>query len=553
MNQFDMNSYLSMSNDNIANALFRTLSTDDSWRYCFLDKGGDGNETYLSSIELLDKSLAFAKKITTTIPHSSPIILAFDHGVDLTICLLACLFSGNTVVVAPVPRPGATFLRFKSLYEACNSAVVITQDKHSDLLSNFFQSESDRQIIQVLNFEKLDKLTPQYSTEQLRGFKLTVDDTVILQFTSGSTSTPKGISISSCNILANQAKIADSWQCKPGSTYLFWLPLYHDMGLFGMLAQLLSGLKVVQMDPLQFSKKPIRWLRAISKFKVYCSGGPPFAYALCNELEPEQIPNDLNLSHWKIAFCGADFVPAAVLAKFRDKFKPMHLNYNSVIPVYGLAEATLFVAGQPSQSCEQFICSSNKTEGCYLGAGNSSVRIFEVEGKKELPQGEIGEICFEGKSVAKGYVGATFHTGSFLRTGDLGYVENDYLYICDRIKDVIIYNGISLSPSSIEQSASSVHSAINSSAVAAFQDVNGIHLLIEVRNSKQQITLDYSALKSQIRDEVRRQTGVFLSTIKFLRRGQLMRTTSGKIQRKKIAIHFEKGHEFREVESVNSM
>ncbi|WP_394201668.1 AMP-binding protein [Shewanella waksmanii] len=547
------------SHESIAQALYQVLSGSSlDWQYCFLERGGDGSEVYLSSEELLQRSLSLSENILATIPKEKPVVLMMEHGPDLIIALLACFFAGRVVVLAPLPRLGTASLRLNNIFEAIDDAVILTREEYLGAIEQIVSIDLCSLSNKIVCVDALKNLAFTHKPKELPGFSIAPDSTIIIQFTSGSTSAPKGVLVSSENVMANQLEMASRWGCTQGKTFLTWLPMYHDMGLFGILEMMLSGMKVVQMDPLHFTQKPQRWLKAMSRFKAHYSGGPPFAFDLCNDLEPDRLPHNLDLSHWEVAFCGADYVPSETLQRFRSKFKSSKLSPNSVIPVYGLAEATVYVAGQPSSSGHTLaVHQSNYTEGCYLGDEDKpSIVILKPSSKQKLEDGEVGEICLYGESVFGGYYNEpSSNHGGFLRTGDLGVIEGNWLFIIGRIKDVIISHGQTISPSTIEQVAALAHEQLNPSAAAAFQTVNNtdaVFLLIEIKSSVKRRGINQVELCSKIRQLVTQRTGVALAKVQILKRGQLMRTTSGKIKRKAVATQFENHHIFKEVENVDN-
>lgn len=542
---------------NIATAIYEVFSNSShEWQYCFLGRGGDGEKNYFNANELLEESLHLAEHIASKVDKEKPIIIALEHNPDLLIAILACFFAGRVAIPAPIPRFGSAALRLGVILSACERAVIISKKLHFNEIESLLRSSStQRNDLVCIEALKSTPVTPP--TMPLDGFSKSPCDTVIIQFTSGSTKEPKGVLISSTNILANQAEIAKRWLWDENKNYLTWLPLYHDMGLFGILAPILCNMKVVQMDPLHFTQKPQRWLKAISDFNVYCSGGPPFAFDLCSQIDDERLPTDIDLSNWKIAFCGADYVPASSMETFRLRFSQYGLSSESVIPVYGLAEATLYIAGQPNNyDSVPEVYDGNLTEGCYLGAYDQpSVEIHEIGGGEILEGADVGEVCFSGKSVSAGYYKMQEpRSSNLLRTGDLGFIQGDYLFIVGRLKDIIVNNGQTISPSSIELIASKSCDFLNPSAAAAFQNNyygGDVILLIEVKGGAGQKITSQETLRSKIRSSVMEKTGVLLAEIKFLRRGELMRTTSGKVQRKRVSEKFTNGHEFRVIEDAS--
>ncbi len=538
---------------NLASTIDRLLTeSTHEWQYCFLERGGDGDEIFLSPQELLYASKNLAEVFVETIPNNN-IVLLLDHGPKFLIALIACIFAQKTVIPAPLPRFGLHSMRLEKILKVCDDAIVLTHNKNIDTAELAFQKNSLPSKGQILVFESLQNLhMNDYKT--LSGFSTDGNAPVVIQFTSGSTGDPKGVLISSNNIFANHSEVALRWKFHRDKTLLNWLPHFHDMGLFGgLFYPLLSGQKIVQMDPLHFIQKPQRWLFALSKFRVNFSGGPAFSYDLCNELRSNMIQKTLDLSNLEVAFCGADYVPTQTMQSFRKIYSVFHLNPQAVIPVYGLAEATLFVAGQPNSQChEPHIYQGNLTEGCYLGERiDSMIEIRDLGNEKILNDGDIGQICISGKSISQGYYKENdFVNPSLLQSGDLGFIRDKYLFVCGRIKDIIVRHGQNISPSDIEQIAASSSKFLNPHAAAAFQidsSDGGIILLIEIKKNARADLTDQQNVRMKIMQNLQRQMGITLLKVIFLKGGELMRTSSGKVQRQTVATKFRSGHKFKEV------
>ena len=534
------------------------LQSKHDWQYCFLERGGDAGETFLNAQELLESSEHLAALLVTQVPETNLIVLSIEHGPDFLVALIACIFAKRTVVPMPIPRFELHSDRFTQVLDEIDSAIVLTKHKYIESFKKVWPADKAFNQSVFLCTDTLKSAASPAPPPELPGFTASSDAPLIIQFTSGSTSRPKGVVITSENVLSNHYQVASRWSFAKHKSLLSWLPHFHDMGLFGgLLYPLLSGMKLLQMDPMHFIQKPARWLRAINKYKVQFSGGPAFAFELCNELDTAQLPKHLNLSCWEVAFCGADYVPAHTLKQFRTAFSKFQLNPNSVIPVYGLAEATLFVAGQPGCSHQHVIeYEGNHTEGCYLGLTNKpNVFIYEEAGDILQKDGTIGEICVKGNFVSKGYYGLPRTIANrVLRTGDLGFIKDNFLFISSRIKDIIVINGQNISPAIIEQIAAFTSNMLNPHAAAAFQDSPtslDVVLLIEVKKGKYDQLQSQEEIRTDIRTQIQQRLGLNIGCIKFLRRGELQKTSSGKVQRQLVAKAYLQGHKFREIENDN--
>lgn len=411
------------------------------------------------------------------------------------------------------------------------------------------------------------------SREKLRPVDILPDDVCFLQFTSGSTARPKGVTLTHANLAANvraimQLGLAVTDGADPG---ISWLPLYHDMGLIGfVIAPIYHRNPITFLPPLLFLKRPARWLEAVSQYKGAISFGPNFAYALCVKRIKESEIQGLDLSSWRIAGCGAEPIRAENLRAFAHKFAPIGFDEKALMACYGLAESTLAVSFSLGDGVVTDVVDGEKlwSEGRAepLGEGNSrasaivrcgpafdghEVRIFapdDVESEKPLGEREVGEIRLRGASVMQGYHGDAEATrkafaGGYLRTGDLGYVANGAVYVCGRSKEVIIVNGRNYYPQDIEWEASQVD-GVRKGNVIAFGTMTGpgdrerviVAFETSVNDEKERQTLVAKA-----REAIQQAVGLTVDDIVPVSAGVLPKTSSGKLQRAKTRELYESG------------
>jgi acyl-CoA synthetase (AMP-forming)/AMP-acid ligase II len=331
---------------------------------------------------------------------------------------------------------------------------------------------------------------PDALAEFWRAPDLGSGDLAFLQYTSGSTASPKGVMVTHGNLLDNEERIRRAFRQSEESVVVGWLPLYHDMGLIGNVLQpLWSGGRCILMSPGAFLQRPARWLEAISRYRATTSGGPSFAYDLCvRRVGPEQRAG-LDLSSWQVAFNGAEPVRRATMERFAEAFAPCGFRREAFIPCYGLAEATLLVtAGRVTAVAD----GSDRSDGSVRSTavvscgsvpegeeGGSELRIVEPETGRACGAGEEGEIWVAGPSVAAGYWNRPEETrevfgamaggeGPFLRTGDLGFLRHGELFVTGRIKDLIILRGRNHYPQDLELTAERAHAALRPGGSAAF-------------------------------------------------------------------------------------
>ena len=560
-----------MSERGIAIHLHRLLQSDQSaTSVTYLDRRGRAAAP-LDAISLLQKTRARARVIEANVPAGSTVLLVMPFGSEFLLTLLGCLYAG--VVAVPVPDPGSSvsFQRLDGIVLETKPAAVLCTLSNRPLLTEHFAKRAFTSALLAMDVLATDagSLDNPNREPVCAGLSQSPEKTVIVQYTSGSTRHPRGVALSGSNILSNAALVRERWRLTPDKDLLInWLPHYHDMGLMGgLLYPLLMGGPSVQMSPLAFVQHPMSWLRTIAKFRGTVSGGPAFAFGLClDTVTPEDL-EQLDLSCWQTAFCGAEPVPASLMERFRRRFSTVGLDPRAVYATYGLAEATLLVAGEREWAGED---ESVGNDGALLEASRltpetrSSLLIVNPETCLPLDDGVAGEVWVKGPSVASGYLARTDESEAeesplfghihdspekFLRTGDLGWIGPAGLHISGRLKDVLIVNGVNVSAVDVEWLAGEVHPCLNPLAAAAvLLAPNGLEeaaLVIEVKTDTA-IPVDRHDLEEQIRRTVRGACGIDLSLILIVKRGSLERTTSGKVRRQPIAARLREGWRYPE-------
>ncbi|MBI4951941.1 MAG: fatty acyl-AMP ligase [Myxococcales bacterium] len=394
--------------------------------------------------------------------------------------------------------------------------------------------------------------------------KIDLDDTCFLQFTSGSTSRPKGVVLTHGNLAANVRafmqlglKVEDAVD-----SGVSWLPLYHDMGLIGfVLGPLFHKNTVTFIPPLSFLKRPAKWLEVLSRQRGTISFGPNFAYALCVKRVRDEEVAGLDLSAWRVAGCGAEPIRAANLRAFADKFAPIGFDRRAILACYGMAESSLAVSFDNAGAGVR----SDDVDGAVLAAEHRAVPIavdsdqavdvvccgpaFEghdvavfavddVAGERRLPDREVGEIRLRGPSVTRGYwdepeLTAAAFAGGWLRTGDLGYFVDGNLYVCGRIKELIIVNGRNYYPQDLEGEAGKVE-GVRKGNVIAFgtrKPLNDRERVVVAFETSVSDADAREALKVAVRKVVRQGIGLTVDDVVPLDVGVLPKTSSGKLQR----------------------
>ncbi|HEV7786338.1 MAG TPA: AMP-binding protein, partial [Thermoanaerobaculia bacterium] len=383
---------------------------------------------------------------------------------------------------------------------------------------------------------------------------------------AGSTGSPKGVMVRHGNLMHNEEMIRRAFGQDERSVIVGWLPLHHDMGLIGNVLQpLYAGARCILLSPVAFLQRPVRWLRAISRYRATGSGGPNFAYELCvRKVGPEQRA-DLDLSSWSVAFNGAEPVRAGTLERFAEAFAPCGFRREAFYPCYGLAEATLFVAGgtmgrrprvarvepaalernevvavAPEVPDARWLVSSGRP---WMG---QKIVVADPETGAACPPGWVGEIWVAGPSVALGYwrnpeaTARDFHAslagregdGPFLRTGDLGFLADGELYVTGRLKDLIILRGRNHYPQDLERTAEGSHPDLRPGSSAAFAvEIGGEERLVIALEVERRRRDGFEEMAEAVRRAVAAEHEVMVWEVVLLRAGSLPKTSSGKVQR----------------------
>ena len=409
--------------------------------------------------------------------------------------------------------------------------------------------------------------------EKLRGSALPraenvgLDDPVFLQFTSGSTSDPKGVVLSHRNLAENVTAIAGPGGVRllPTDRGVSWLPLFHDMGLIGMaLTVLYGGCWSEFISPMAFLKRPGLWLKAISRRRGSISFAPNFAYDLCvRRVQPREMV-DLDLSCWRVAGCGAEPIRAETLARFAAKFAGVGFRADAFLPCYGMAEHTLAVTFSPLNRAPRIdaidaaqlsahrraVPPSNgqslraELVSCGRPFPGHEVRIADGRGH-QLPERHVGQILLKGPSVFRGYLDREALTretlaGGWLHSGDLGYLADGELYVCGRVKDTIIVNGRNYYPQDLEQAAAD-EGDVRKGRVVAFgtrEDAGRERIVVVVEPSNGSHGAD---LADRVRGRILESIGVLVDEVVVAPSGTIPKTTSGKLQRSRVRNRYESG------------
>ena len=453
--------------------------------------------------------------------------MLYPPGLDFIAAFLGCLYARVVAIPACPPRGNQGLERIASINRDATPRVVLSPSETA-----------------TLNFGELAGEWRDITSE-------IQDDTLAyLQYTSGSTSEPKGVMVRHGNLMSTLLDMHRGWEHDANSVLVSWLPHFHDMGLvYGMMGPLYIGIPGHLMSPLSFIQRPIRWLQAITQYRATHSVAPNFAYELCLRKVTPEDRNNLDLSSWAVAVNGAEPVRKETLDRFAEFFEPCGFRYSTFCPGYGLAEATLKVTATCRNETPATMVMPNNS--VLVGNGRSmigtQIAIVNPETRKRCFAHEAGEIWVSGPSVTAGYwnkpeVNAvTFDAhiadsgaGPFLRTGDLGFIEGDHLYVTGRLKDLIIIRGQNHYPQDIERTSEQSHPALRQPgycAAFAIDAANEERLVVVQELERQSRTVETESLIGTIRQAISETHELQAYDVILVQAGTLPKTSSGKIQR----------------------
>lgn len=540
----------------------RSEDSPDKRSYTFLGGGQEFETLTFSQLNL--RAQAIGARLQQLGAKGERALLLYPPGMEYISAFYGCVAAGAVAVPAYPPRMNRNLERLEAILEDARPKVVLTTDAvFQQMRGRFDESPQLKQLDWILSNQVPGSEASSWVDPQVRK-----DNLCFLQYTSASTSKPKGVMVSHGNILHNQTLQKAAVQHGPDTIMVSWLPLFHDMGLISVvLASLYNGVPCYLMSPVDFLKRPQTWLEAITRYRGTFSGAPDFGYQLCMERISPQEREALDLSSWRVAFNGSEPVRAETLESFARAFASCGLRRGAMFPCYGLAEGTLYAAGRYYEGAHSFSRASLEEHHPHESEGEQCARlvshgpppldtrlvIADVETHRRCAEGEIGEIWLASPSVTQGYWNQPEATeqafqarlddgdGPWLRTGDLGFLHGGELFITGRLKDLIIIRGRNLVPQDIEQTVERCDPAIRQASVAAVSvDTGGSERLVVVAEVRREVRrdMDSDALISRIRNAVLAEYAVDVSAVALLRPNSLPKTSSGKTQRAKVRRDF---------------
>lgn len=545
----------------------------DALVYQFLDHEGHGEEA-ISNAALATLVSRYARAIGHLAPALADtpdkVVLVLPQGKDFVAAYFGCIAAQAIAVPAFPPKNPRQAERLKRVLLDLADCLVLAdrESLHTDLA----QLRRDPDLARVRWAVAED--AAQESACPLDTFHAEADAIAMLQYTSGSTAQPRGVMVSNANLLHNSELIKQRFaHHRPNRRSVIWLPPYHDMGLIGGVVQPVhAGYAALLMPSSLFVRHPYRWLKAIDAFRGTSSGGPNFAFQMCVNNVRERDLQRLDLSSWDVAFCGAEPIHHQTMLDFCKRFSAAGFRPSAIYPCYGMAETTLMVSGKHAledfrsitvsapvlargQVSEQDAgtADSHTLVSCGEVHASLDLRIVDPSLHTERAAREIGEIWVSGPSVAQGYWGhadktqQTFNQrlpgrdGRYLRTGDLGFLDGDQLYVTGRIKELLIVRGANHHPQDLEQECLLACPEIVHLRAVAFSVPDTAHEKVVLALEVPRTTLDHEGMVKRINARWVEKFGIRANTVLFVPRRTIKATTSGKVQRLGLRQEYLKG------------
>ena len=531
-------------------------------------------ESQLTYGELEHRVRSFAGHLARRAQPGARALLLYPPGLDVVCAFWACMCAGLVPVPAPGPDPVRRkhgLPRLRAIIEDAQVSLVLTNSGIETFSSELLAAKDGNQV-EWLALDQLHQLTDAVE------FPHIIDETALayLQYTSGSTATPRGVMVSQRNVLSHCKAMSMAGSVSDQSRSLCWLPYFHDYGLLhGIIAPFYAGIPAYLMSPITFLRRPLRWLEAVSQFSITHSGGPNFAYESCLRAVRQQQEWQADLSTWMVASCGAEPIHKDTVEQFIETFGSRGFRRTSFAPAYGLAEATLLVTMKRTEAGPTFLTvetealadsvvkesvSSERGTRTLIGCGEpleeTRVLIVNPTTQSACPADVVGEVWLAGAGIATGYwrrpkeSASTFKAtlaesgeGPFLRTGDLGFIHKGELFLTGRLKELIIVRGRNYYPHDLEWTAGQAHSGLRPGCGAAFSIESGsreaVVLVHEVE--KKLPESDVSEVMSCIRRALADEYELEVHTVVLVKSGTIPRTSSGKVQRHACRMKFESG------------
>ena len=530
--------------------------------YAFLEEGKETKELTYQQLDVAARRIA--AELLGSSDESSNVLLLFPQGHEFIQAFLGCVYAGFPAVPLSMPRAKQSLIGLERVAINCGAKIVLCTSATLAILKPRINDDS---VLNYVRWVAVDQLSPfQENLHSRVGYSRESQDPLFLQYTSGSTGNPKGVIVSHQNLIHNIHSIASIYKHTSNSVIVSWLPQFHDMGLIGSILQALYvGIPGVILSPAAFVQKPYLWLKAISDYRGSAGGGPNFAYDLCVSKITKEQAETLDLSSWEIAWTGAEPVRMHTLSAFAERFQSQGFSRKAFFPCYGLAECTLMATGG-DRFVDQVSIKVDRSDlyegemispviedaidahtlvSCGRSFPDQEVRIVATIDQQLLPELKIGEIYVKGPSVAKGYWNNRVATeenfdqlvesqAGFFRTGDLGFLHQQELYVVGRVKETMKINGRNIYPQDIEFTVCEAHDSLRPNSAAAFSIVTDVEerLVIVCELKRENVrNFDGNAIQKAVYQAVSDEYAIGVYDFVLIKTMTLPITTSGKIKR----------------------
>jgi long-chain fatty acid adenylyltransferase FadD28 len=548
-----------------------SLQPDDT-AFTFIDYEQDwaGVAESLTWSQLYRRTLNVARELRHCGSTGDRAVILAPQGFDYIVAFFGALQAGQIAVPLSVPLGGVSDERVSSVLRDALPSVILTTSPVAGTVAEYLKSQSGASAPSVVEVDLLDLDAPTGSGASCEKHP----STAYLQYTSGSTRQPAGVMMSHRNLVANFEQLTSDYFADygklppPGTTIVSWLPFYHDMGLYlGMCGPVLTGLPAVLTSPVAFLQRPARWMQLLASNSRAYSAAPNFAFELAVRKTSDEDMAGLDLSDVLLIVTGSERVHPATLRRFTQRFARFNLREEVIRPSYGLAEATVYVATRAATQPPAIVrfdsekLTAGKAERCESGSGtpllsygmpqSPMIRIVDPETGIECPTRTVGEIWVHGENVATGYWRKPHETEStfggrlvapsagtpeqpWLRTGDLGFVFDDELFIIGRIKDLLIVYGRNHSPDDIEATVQEITRGRCAAIAVPDAHTEQLVVIIEVKkrgDSDEEVMQKFGVIKRDVTSAISNSHGLGVADLVVVAPGSIPITTSGKVRR----------------------
>lgn len=515
---------------------------------------GDGEATSIDFETLDHRARRVAARLQAMHEPGDRVLLLYPTGLDFAVAFVACLYAGMVATPAPLPgRNAHQQNRIRCIATDASVVAILTDSANATAIAEWAQTQGLDHVPQVAT----DNLADLPPADRWCMPRLNRQTLALLQYTSGSTGDPKGVMVDQGNLLHNVDSLRGAYGLPPGTRFGGWIPMFHDMGLMGLLLPaLFLGGTCILMPPPSFLKRAHAWLKMMDRFDIHFTAAPNFAYELCLQRITDDQIDGLDLSRWRWAANGSEPVQAETIRMFAQRFGRFGFASTSMCPCYGMAETTLFVSGTGNrvpriveideQALSEHRWVPRAGGRALVSCGHVKdydVAIADPDSGKRLGPGAVGEVWLRGASVTQGYwqneeatarvYGAVMdNEGGYFRTGDLGALHEGELVITGRAKEMLIVHGRNLYPQDLERELRTRHPELSGSVGAVFSVSAVSEQMVvthEVRAELTQAAL--GDLAAGMKRTLLQEIGVHAAAVLLMAPGGVMRTTSGKIQR----------------------